>query len=143
MSTTFASPAAFAGSVFPIAGRTLLAAIFLYSGVGKILDPAGTIAYIASAGLPAPPLAYAAAVLVELVGGLMLLIGYRARTAAALLAAFAISSALLFHQAFGDANQLIHFLKNIAIAGGLLQVFAFGAGAYSVDQASTTPPRPA
>lgn len=141
MSTTFTPSAAFGESLFPIAGRALLAAIFLYSGVGKIFDPAGTLAYIASAGLPAPPFAYAVALLVEIAGGLMLLTGYQARFAAAFLAAFAVSSALLFHRDFGDANQVIHFLKNVAIAGGLLQVFAFGAGAYSLDHASATPAR--
>ncbi len=92
-----------------------------------------TQAYIASAGLPVPTLAYAAAILVEVGGGVLLLIGYQARLVALALTAFTLVAAVAFHANFGDQNQMIHFLKNVAIAGGLLQVAAFGAGALSVD----------
>lgn len=114
-------------------GRVLLATIFLVSGCGKLLAPSDTIAYIASAGLPLPPAAYAITLVVELAGGLLLLIGLKARLAALVLALFSIAAAAQFHSAFGDPDQWIHFMKNLAIAGGLLQVFAFGAGAISVD----------
>lgn len=114
-------------------GRLLLAAIFLISGFGKLTAAAGTIGYIAQAGLPMPTLAYAVALLVELGGGLLLVVGYQARLVAAALAVFSLSTAVAFHGDFGDQNQMIHFLKNIAIAGGLLQVVAFGAGSFSVD----------
>lgn len=114
-------------------GRVLLATIFLVSGCGKLLAPSDTIAYIASAGLPLPPAAYAVTLVVELAGGLLLLIGFKARLAALVLALFSIAAAAQFHSAFGDPDQWIHFMKNLAIAGGLLQVFAFGAGAISVD----------
>lgn len=116
-----------------LAARLLLAAIFVISALGKIADPAGTIGYITSVGLPAPTASYGLALLVELVGGLMLVAGYRTRAVAAVLAVFSIASALIFHHALGDQNQLFHFLKNLAMAGGLLQVVAFGAGSISLD----------
>jgi putative oxidoreductase len=120
-------------SVLPLVGRILLAAIFIISGLGKIAAPEATQGYIASVGLPAPLLGYLAAIVIELGGGVLLLAGYRTRVAAAGLAVFSVVSALLFHNALGDQNQLIHFLKNLAMAGGLIQVVAFGAGAYSID----------
>jgi putative oxidoreductase len=120
-------------SVIPLLGRLLLAAIFLVSAFGKLAAPGPTQGFIASVGLPVPVLSYLAAVVIELGGGLMLLAGYRTRFAAIVLAAFSVISALLFHHALGDQNQLFHFLKNLAMAGGLLQVVAFGAGSYSLD----------
>lgn len=117
----------------PALGRLLLALIFLLSGFGKLTDPDGTVAYIASAGLPLPQVAYWITVLVELLGGLLLLVGFKARLAALVLALFTIAAAIEFHRNFADQNQMIHFMKNLAIAGGLLQVFAFGAGGLSVD----------
>jgi putative oxidoreductase len=127
------STSSFTTSAFPVAGRLLLAAIFLVSGFGKLANPTGTIGYIASVGLPAPLLGYVAALVVELGGGVLLVLGYRTRWVAAVLAAFSVVSALIFHNALGDQNQLFHFFKNIAMAGGLLQVIAFGAGSYSID----------
>jgi putative oxidoreductase len=120
-------------AVIPFVGRALLSAIFLLSVIGKLQAPAATIGYIASAGLPLPPVAYALAVLIELVGGLALLVGFRTRTAAGALAIYSLVAAVGFHSNFADLNQFIHFLKNAAIAGGLLQVVAFGAGAWSLD----------
>ena len=116
-----------------LTGRILLAAIFIFFGVGKAADPAGTIGYIGSVGLPFAPAAYAAAVALEIGGGLALLLGYRARLAASALALFSVLTALTFHSSLADQNQLIHFFKNFAIAGGLLQVAAFGAGRFSLD----------
>ena len=120
-------------SVIPTVGRVLLATIFIFSGIGKLLAPAATIGYIASTGLPFAALALAIAIGVELGGGLLLALGIQTRLVAAALAAFSIVTGLAFHNAVGDQNQLIHLLKNIAMAGGLLQVVAFGAGAYSFD----------
>jgi putative oxidoreductase len=125
-------------NIAPVIGRVLLATIFIFSGIGKLLAPAATIGYIASSGLPAAPLALAAAIALELGGGLMLAVGIQTRLVAALLAAFSIVTGLAFHNAIGDQNQLIHLLKNIALAGGLLQVVAFGAGAYSFDNRAST-----
>jgi len=123
-------------SALPAIGRVLLAAIFIFSGIGKALAPSGAIGYIESVGLPFATLGLAAAIAIELGGGVMLALGIRTRLVAAVLAAFSVVTALVFHNALGDQNQLIHFLKNIAMAGGLLQVVAFGAGAYSLDAAA-------
>lgn len=120
-------------SVIPVIGRVLLATIFVISGIGKLAAPAATIGYIASTGLPFAPLALAIAIAVELGGGLLLALGVRVRLVAAGLAVFSIVTGLAFHNAVGDQNQMIHLLKNFAMAGGLLQVVAFGAGAYSFD----------
>jgi putative oxidoreductase len=120
-------------SVLPLVGRVLMASIFILSGLSKLAAAAATQGYIASAGLPAPVLAYVVAVAVEVGGGLLLLVGFRTWVVAAVLAAFTLATAFAFHHAFGDQNQFIHFFKNLAMAGGLLQVVAFGAGSYSLD----------
>lgn len=111
----------------------LLAAIFIFSGIGKILAPAATIGYIEAMGLPLASVGLMIAIAVELVGGLMLALGIKTRLVALGLALFSIVTGLVFHHAIGDQNQLIHLLKNLAMAGGLLQVVAFGAGAYSLE----------
>src|SRR5437660_484360 len=112
------------------AGRVFLAALFLISGLSKIGAFEATTAYIASAGLPFPVLAYAATLAVEIGGGVLLMVGFQARPVAAALALFAVATAILFHNGFSDQNQAIHFFKNFAIAGGLLQVLAAGAGRF-------------
>jgi putative oxidoreductase len=117
-----------------VTGRVLIAAIFILSGLNKIANPDATIAYIASAGLPFAPAALIAAALIEVGGGLALIAGFRTRTVALALAGFSVVAAIAFHAHFADQNQLIHFLKNIAIAGGLLQVAAFGPGRISLDK---------
>jgi len=114
-------------------GRLFLATIFVMSGLNKIATPDITQGYIASAGLPFPLLAYLGSIAVELGLGTALLIGLQARAAASVLALFAIVTAIFFHRNFADQNQMIHFLKNVAMAGGLLQVVAYGAGRFSVD----------
>ncbi len=114
-------------------GRLLLASLFLFSGVGKLLAPVATKGYIAAMGLPFVELAYLGALAVELGLASLLLIGYRTRAVAIAMAGFTLVTAAVFHSQFADQNQLIHFLKNIAITGGLLQVAAFGAGALSLD----------
>lgn len=116
-----------------VAGRILLAAIFVLSGFSKIADPTGTLGYIGAVGLPLPQVALGVAILVEVVGGLALIIGYRTRLVALALAAFSIATAVFFHSMLGDQNQFIHFFKNIAIAGGLLQVAALGSGPIGLD----------
>lgn len=120
----------------PAIGRVLLATIFVFSGIGKLLAPGATIGYIESVGLPFATAGLAAAIALELGGGLLLAAGAKVRPVALLLALFSIVTGLAFHSAIGDQNQLIHLLKNLALAGGLLQVAAFGAGAYSIDALS-------
>jgi putative oxidoreductase len=117
----------------PFAGRLMIGLPFAMSGLGKLAAYGATTGMISAAGLPLPPLAFAVAVAVELGGGLLLVAGYRTRFVAAGLAIFALATAVSFHSNFADQNQLIHFLKNVMMAGGLLQIVAFGAGALSVD----------
>jgi putative oxidoreductase len=115
------------------AGRVLIAVLFLLSGLSKLAAPAMTQGYIASVGLPAPLLGYLVAIAVEIGGGLLLVLGLQTKLVALVMAGFAIATALAFHNNLADQNTMIHFMKNIAIAGGLLQVVAFGAGAFSLD----------
>jgi putative oxidoreductase len=116
-----------------LAGRVLIGVLFLMSGLSKIAAPAMTQGYIASVGLPAPEIGYFGAIAVEVVGSLMLITGFRVRPVAIGMALFAFATALVFHKNFADQNQMIHFMKNVAIAGGLLQVAAFGGGRFSLD----------
>lgn len=114
-------------------GRVLLSLIFIVSGLSKVADPAGTIGYISSVNAPMPEVAYGIAVFVELVLGFALLVGYQARLAATVIAVFTLMAAFLFHNNFADQIQMIMFMKNITIAGGLLLIVAHGAGGFSVD----------
>ena len=117
----------------PFAGRLMIGLPFAMSGLGKLAAYSATTAMIGAAGLPVPPLAFVVAVAVELGGGLLLVAGYQTRVVASVLAVFALATAVSFHSNFADQNQMIHFLKNVMMAGGLLQIVAFGAGALSVD----------
>ena len=117
-----------------LGARVLIAPIFVLSGAAKLADPAGTIGYIGSVGLPFAEAGYAATVAVELIGGLALLAGFKTRIAALALALFTLAAALAFHFQLGDQNQFIQFFKNLAMAGGLLQIAAFGAGRFSLDR---------
>lgn len=105
----------------------------MISGASKLAAPAATIGYIEAVGLPLPQVALAVAILAELAGGLLLIAGYRVRLVAAGLALFSLVTAFGFHADFADQNQFIHFLKNLAIAGGLVQLVAFGGGRLSLD----------
>ncbi|CAL8476941.1 DoxX family protein [Caballeronia sp. S22] len=133
------STSAFSYQTLPLIGRILIAAIFLVSGLSKLMAPGATIGYIGSLGLPAPLLGYLGSMGLELVGSILLIVGYRTRLVAVLLAAYSIVTALIFHHALGDQNQMFHFLKNLAMAGGLIQVVAYGAGALSFDSRREVP----
>ena len=117
----------------PFAGRLLIGLPFAMSGLSKLAAIGPTTDMIRAAGLPLPPMALAVAVTVEVGGGLLLVAGFQTRIVAAVLALFALATAFSFHSNFADQNQMIHFLKNVMMAGGLLQIVAFGAGALSVD----------
>jgi putative oxidoreductase len=122
----------------PLAGRLLLALIFVISGYNKLVGFDGTVGYIASKGLPLPQLAAAAAIAIELVGGVLLVIGWQTRWAATAIFLFMIPTTLIFHAfwAAPAANlqmETIQFMKNLCIMGGMLYVMAFGAGPLSVD----------
>ena len=112
-------------------GRLLLSMIFIFSGFTKITGYAATQGYMESMGVPGMLLPLVIAV--ELLGGIAILLGFKARLVAILMAGFSIVSALLFHQFWIDESQMNPFMKNIAMAGGFLMIFAHGAGAYSID----------
>jgi putative oxidoreductase len=117
----------------PFAGRVLIGVIFVMSGLSKLGAYGDIVAGISAAGLPLAPLGFAVAVVVEVGFGLLLLIGYRTRLVALSLAIWCVVTAVFFHRNFADQNMFIHFLKNLMITGGLLQIVHFGAGALSLD----------
>ncbi len=116
------------------AGRVLLASLFLLAGLQKIGAYEGTVAYMASQGVPAFTLPLVIAL--EVLGALAIIVGWKTRIVAFLLAGFSLVSALLFHFKPDDAMQMTMFLKNVSIAGGFLLLVANGAGAYSLDRRS-------
>ncbi|HQZ45198.1 MAG TPA: DoxX family protein [Usitatibacteraceae bacterium] len=117
-------------------GRILLGLLFVISGFGKITGFAGTAGYMASQGMPMAEALLVGAIAVELVGGLMLVAGFKARWAALAIAAFLVPTSLIFHNPIGPegAAQMTQFLKNLSIMGGMLVVAAFGPGAWSIDR---------
>ena len=115
-------------------GRLLLTNLFILAGVNKLGAAEGTIGYISSVGLPFAELIYYGAVAVEIVGGLMLAVGFKARYAAAALGLFSIAAAVFFHSNFADQSEMTSFLKNLSLAGGMFVVAAFGPGRLSVDR---------
>ena len=122
-----------------LVGRILLAIIFIKAGFGKIGGWEGTAGYMASKGMPLVPLFLALTIVIELGGGLLLAAGYKARWVALAIFFFLIPVTVIFHPFWGIdpaqvQNQMNHFMKNLAIMGGMLMVFAFGPGAYSLDK---------
>jgi putative oxidoreductase len=115
-----------------LAARVLMSQIFIISGIGKITGYAGTQQYMAKMGVPGALLPLV--ILVEVGGGLALLLGFKVRWVAAALAGFSIVSALIFHLNFSDQMQAINFMKNLAMAGGLLLFVRHGAGAPALDR---------
>ena len=115
-------------------GRLFLSMIFIFSGFTELTGYAATQGYMESMGVPGMLLPLVIAV--ELFGGLAILFGFKARFVAILLVGFNIISALLFHQFWIDESQMNPFMKNIAMAGGFLMIFAHGAGAYSIDNSN-------
>lgn len=121
-----------------LAARLLFGLLFLPAGISKVTGFSGTVGYIASVGLPLPTAAALVAILVEVGGGLALLVGFRTRMAAILLAVFTLAASVYFHAYWsapvGEAAvQHLMFYKNMAIVGGLLALAAHGASQWSVD----------
>lgn len=126
-----------------VIARILLALMFVLAGISKLTGLEGTAGYIGSQGLPAPMLLAVGAGVVELVAGVLLIIGWQARWAALALAAFTLVASVIFHNfwAVPEAQQMtqqLMFMKNISVVGGLLFVFAFGAGTLSLDARKAT-----
>jgi putative oxidoreductase len=116
-----------------LTGRILMGVLFFMSGLSKIAAPAATQGFIAAVGLPFPEISYFGALTLEVVGSVLLITGFHVRAVAIGMAIFTFATALFFHKNFADQNQMIHFMKNFAIIGGLLQVAAFGGGRFSLD----------
>lgn len=117
-----------------LVGRVLISLLFIWSGLGKLMNYEGTIGYIDSAGLPLASVAYFIALAVELVVAPALLLGFKTKPAAVIISAFSAVAGLLFHFQPGDTNQMTHLMKNLAISGGLLYVLVSGGGLYSLDR---------
>ena len=118
--------------ILELVGRIFISLIFLIAGVGKIFNYEGTIGYMESFGIPGYLLI--PAIIIEILFPLLVIIGYKTKLAAIILALFTLSLAIIFHTDFSNQMQLMSFLKNFAIAGGFLIIFARGAGKYSIDQ---------
>jgi len=126
-----------------LTGRILLAILFLPAGIGKLTGFAGTVGYIASVGLPMPQIAAVLALIVEITGGIALLLGFGTRLAALALALFTLVASFYFHNYWSvpadqQFVQQLLFFKNIAVTGGLLTLAAWGPGSWSLDARSTS-----
>ena len=126
-----------------LVGRILLAAIFLVAGIRKVMAFAGTVGYFTKLGFPAPEAMAVLAILIEVGGGALLILGWQTRRIAWLMIAFVVIATFMAHRfwqfdAAQYANQMNHFLKNAAIVGGLLYAAVMGAGALSLDGRRTT-----
>lgn len=120
-------------SILTLIGRIALAGIFIVFGVIKITAFAGMVAFATVAGVPFPTLAIVGAIVVELLGGLMILVGYKTKWVALAIALFLIPVTYYFHRNFADQINMTMFFKNLSIFGGMLLLASHGAGKYSLD----------
>jgi putative oxidoreductase len=119
-------------SLAALAGRILLALIFLLSGIDKVVHHAATLGYMTKAGLPFPEVLLIASIIIEIGGALAIIAGWNTRWAAAALVLWMIPVTLVFHSPAGGQEQMAHFMKNVSIMGGLLVLWAMGPGALSL-----------
>lgn len=125
-------------SVVPLIARVLLSLIFLMSGISKIFNFGQTASYMSNVGLPIPEILLAATIVIEVIGGIMIVLGWGARWAGLIIFLWLIPTTFLFH-AFWDVppdrmrSEMNSFMKNIAIMGGMLYIWAFGSGPFSLD----------
>ncbi|QOF72362.1 DoxX family protein [Aminobacter sp. SR38] len=120
-------------SALTLAGRVLLSIIFILAGFAKLTAISGTAGWFASIGLPLPTVTTVVVGLVEVVGGIAILVGFQTRIAAIVLGLFTLAATAIAHLDFADQVQVMFLQKNLAIAGGLFVLAAFGAGALSID----------
>lgn len=113
------------------AGRVLIAFMFVMSGLNKINNYGNTAGWMDAMGVHGSLLPFV--IVLEVLGGAAIMIGWQTRITAILFAAFSVMSAAIFHADFSDQNQMIHFMKNVSIAGGFLFLIVHGAGTYSMD----------
>ena len=117
--------------IIELVGRIFLAALFLIEGVGKLFTQEQVITYMENYGVPG--MLFIPTVVVEILFPLLLIVGYKTRLAALVMALFTFTVAIIFHTDFSDGMQLISFLKNLAIAGGFMIIIAYGSNKFSID----------
>jgi putative oxidoreductase len=122
----------------PALARLLMSSFFIWAGVGKLMDPSGTAEYFATSHVPIAALAVWVVILIQVLGGLAILVGYKTGWAAGVLAIYCLITAFGVHLAPGDQPSMTHFYKNLVMAGGFLYVLVFGSGALSIDGRSGT-----
>ena len=132
--TTASTTANVAKDYLPALARLLMCSLFIWDGVLQLRDPAGTAQYFTSINIPAPQIAVWVSIAVHLLGGIGLLVGFMTRWAAALLILLCLGTAFGVHLPAGDMENMMHFYKNLVMAGGLLYVIAFGPGAFAFDK---------
>jgi putative oxidoreductase len=123
-------------SLAALTGRILIALIFLQSGIEKFVYYSGTLGYMTKAGLPFPQVLLVASGIVETACALALIVGWKTRLAAIVLVIWMIPVTLIFHNPAAGQEAMIHFMKNVAITGGLLVLFASGPGVWSLGRSS-------
>jgi putative oxidoreductase len=121
-------------TVVPLLGRILLVALFVISGYGKLMNPGGTAGYLGKLGVPMPEILVWVVIAVELLGSLLLVIGWQTRAVAWGMAIFTLLTALIGHKFWVDPAQMTNFLKNLSIMGGFLMLAVAGPGRLSVDR---------
>jgi putative oxidoreductase len=127
------APAASNSSVAILVGRALLSILFILSGFAKLTAISGTAGWFGSIGLPLPTVTAVVVGLVELLGGLAILVGFKTRIAAILLAVFTLAATAIAHLDFADQMQMLMLQKNLGLVGGFLLLAAVGAGSISID----------
>jgi len=118
----------------PPFARFLMSSLFIWDGILQLRNPGSTAQYFASVHVPAPDIAIWFSIAIHILGGLGILVGYKTRWAAALLALLCLGTAFGVHLPAGDTANMINFYKNLVMAGGFLYVVSFGAGGKSVDK---------
>jgi putative oxidoreductase len=134
MHSTTSTTANVTKDYLPVLARLLLCSLFIWDGVLQLRDPAGTVNYFTSLDIPAPQITVWVSIAVHLLGGIGTLIGFMTRWAAALLILLCLGTAFGVHLPAGDMENMMHFYKNLVMAGGLLYVIAFGPGAFAFDR---------
>ena len=118
-------------NIADLIGRILISALFLLNGIFKISNYDGTISWMESFGMPG--ILLIPAIILEIAGPVLIIIGYKSKLSAGFLSLFCIATAFIFHNDFANQMQLTSFLKNIALAGGFLILFVNGAKGFSLD----------
>ena len=119
-------------NILDLVARILISALFLLNGIFKISNYDGTVGWMEGFGIPG--ILLIPAIILEIVGPILIILGYKAKIAAGFLSLFCIATALIFHNDFSDQMQLGSFLKNIALAGGFLFIFINGTKDFSLDR---------